>query len=316
MRWLTLLVSVPPKPIRHRVGVWRKLKRMGAVPLRGSAWLLPETPDTTEAFQWLAQEVGSVKGQATLLHVDAIEPMSDERVAALFHEARAADYETVMRGCRDLLAPLDRQRSGRLALEPLKVRLETLRRELDRVAAIDHLQSPLGAKARALWESAARRVRALEARPPVAAGRRRSALPPAGTTWVTRPRPGIDRIASAWLIKRFVDAQARFAFADPADAAKKGVPFDVAGAEFSHHGEDCTFETLLKRSGLRDRRLRAIAEIVHEADLRDGKFPRPEAAGVDLALRGLAATTHDDHELLERGMTVLDGLYSTLKPRG
>jgi len=132
---------------------------------------------------------------------------------------------------------------------------------------------------------------------------------------VTRPRPHIDRIASAWLVKRFIDPHARFAFADPTDAAKKGIPFDILGAEFGHHGEDCTFETLLKRFGLKDRRLRIIAEIVHEADLRDGKFSRHEASGVDLAIRGMAATLHDDDELLERGMAVFDGLYEALKQK-
>ena len=314
MRWLTLLLTVPPAPIRHRVGVWRKLKRMGAVPLKGSGWMLPETPETTELFQWLAQEVQSVRGQAMLLRVDGIETMGEDQVAALFHEARADDYQAVMRGCRDLLAQVDRQRSARGSSESLKTRLEALRRELDRVQAIDHLQSPLGGKARGLWESVAARVRALDARPAVRRRRPRE-RPPAGSTWVTRPRPHIDRIASAWLIKRFVDDQARFAFADAADAPRKGIPFDILGAEFGHQGEDCTFETLLRRFELKDRRLKALAEIVHEADLRDGKFARPEAAGVDLALRGFAATIHDDHELLDRGMAVLDGLYATLKSR-
>jgi hypothetical protein len=314
MRWLTLLITVPPAPIRHRVGVWRKLRRMGAVPLKGSGWMLPETPETTELFQWLAQEVQSIRGHAMLLRVDGIETMSDEQVAVLFHEARTSDYQAVMQGCRDLLAQVDRQRSARGSSQSLKTKLETLGRELDRIQAIDHLQSPLGAKARALWETAATRVRALDARP-AARGRGATARPPTGSTWVTRPRPHIDRIASAWLIKRFVDDQARFAFADPADAPKKGIPFDILGAEFGHQGEDCTFETLLRRFGLKDRRLKALAEIVHEADLRDGKFTRPEAAGVDLALRGLAATIHDDHELLDRGMAVLDGLYATLKSR-
>ena len=202
-----------------------------------------------------------------------------------------------------------------MSLEPARARLEGLRRELDRIQTVDYLESPLGRRARALWEAAAKRLQAVAARPRAATGRRHHAFPPAGSTWVTRPRPHIDRIASAWLIKRFIDPHARFAFADPADAAKKGIPFDILGAEFGHHGEDCTFETLLKRAGLKDRRLRSLAEIVHEADLRDGKFPRDEVSGVDLALRGMAATVRDDDELLERGMAVFDGLYSVLKQK-
>lgn len=316
MRWLTLLVSLPPTPTRHRVGTWRKLKRMGAVALRDAVWILPDTPETLELFQWLVQEIQTARGEATLLRVDRIETMSDEQIGALFHRALAPEYEAVMRGCRELAVQVDRQRAARRGTAgALKSKLERLKRELDRLAAIDYLESPLGRRAREQWESLARRVRALEARPTAATGRRRSDLPPAGSTWVTRPRPHIDRIASAWLIKRFLDPQARFAFVDPADAAKKGIPFDILGAEFGHQADDCTFETLLKRARLTDRRLAVIAELVHEADLRDGKFMRTETAGLDLALRGLAAATQDDHELLERGMALFDGLYNVLKQK-
>ena len=132
---------------------------------------------------------------------------------------------------------------------------------------------------------------------------------------MTRPRPHIDRIASAWLIKRFCDPGATFVFADAADAQRKGIPFDVLGAEFGHHGEDCTFETLVKRFGIKDRRVRVIAEIVHEADLADGKFTRHEATGVDLAIQALAETTEDDHDLLERGMALFNGLFAVLKDK-
>jgi len=153
----------------------------------------------------------------------------------------------------------------------------------------------------------------VETRPHAPAGRHRASLPPPGSTWVTRPRPHIDRIASAWLIRRFYDAHANFAFADASDAARKGIPFDVLGAEFGHHGEDCTYETLIRRFGIKDRRAKVIAEIVHEADLHDGKFTRNESTGVDLAIKGLAEATPDDHDLLERGMAIFDGLYTVLK---
>jgi hypothetical protein len=312
MRWLTLLMSLPPSPTRHRVGVWRKLQRLGAVRLRGAGWILPETPETTERFQWLVQEIESVGGEATLLRVDQIEPMSDEQVSALFHRARDAEYETVVKECRDVLGQLDRARPGGAALAKLRGRLDAARRELDRIGAIDYLKAPLGVRATALWETSAARLRAAESGP-APRRRRAGALPPRGSTWVTRPRPHIDRIASAWLIKRFCDPDARFAFADAADAAGKGVPFDVLGAEFGHHGEDCTFETLVKRFAIRDRRVTAIAEMVHEADLADGKFTSREAPGLDLAVRALAQSVDDDGELLDRGMAVFDGLYALLK---
>jgi hypothetical protein len=313
-RWLTLLTTLPPTPTRHRVGVWRKLQRMGAVRLRGSAWLLPESAETTELFQWLVQEIESFRGEATLLHVDRIENMTAEQVTALFHKARTAEYDTVVRGCREILAQVDRSRTSHGgAVATLRAKLDGLRRELDRVQAIDYLEAPAGPRALTLWETTAKRLRATEAPPRPAAGRRRNSLPSRGSTWVTRPRPHIDRIASAWLIKRFCDPDATFAFADAADAARKGIPFDVLGAEFGHQGQDCTFETLIKRFAIKDRRVKVIAEIVHEADLHDGKFTRSEAAGFDLAVKGLADAMPDDHELLERGAVLFDGLYRVLK---
>jgi hypothetical protein len=197
----------------------------------------------------------------------------------------------------------------------VRARLDALKRELDRIQAIDYLDSPTGRRAKAAWEATAKRLRAIETRPAIGSKRHRGSVPPAGSTWVTRPRPHIDRIASAWLIKRFCDPTARFAFADAADADRKGIPFDILGAEFGHQGADCTFETLVKRFGIKDRRVKLIAEIVHEADLHDGKFTRQESTGVDLAIKGLAAATQDDHELLERGMAMFDGLYSVLKQK-
>jgi len=316
MGWLTLLTTLPPTPTRHRVGVWRKLQRMGAVRLRGSAWILPETPETTERFQWLLQEIQSFRGEATLLHVERIGNMTEEQVTALFHKARAEEYQAVVHGCRDILAHLDRRRpTQRGAAGELRGKLDALKRELDRIQAIDYLPTPTGSRARALWEATAKRLRELEAGPRASGGRHPTGLPPRGSTWVTRPRPHIDRIASAWLIKRFCDPDAAFAFADAADASRKGVPFDVLGAEFGHHGEDCTFETLVKRFGIKDRRVKIIAEIVHEADLQDGKFTRQESTGLDLAIGALAASTPDDHELLERGMALFEGLHGVLKKK-
>jgi hypothetical protein len=129
--------------------------------------------------------------------------------------------------------------------------------------------------------------------------------------WVTRPRPHIDRIASAWLIKRFVDPEAEFVFADPAEFPKDAIPFDAPGVELSHQGEDCTFETLIKRARLRDRRLIRLAEIVHEADLRDGKYSHEEARGIDAAIRALLAASPDDQQVLAQGLALFEGLYAT-----
>src|SRR5438132_9294200 len=152
MRWLTLLTALLPKPTRHRVGVWRKLQRMGAVRLRGAGWILPETPETAELFQWLVQEIQSFRGEATLLRVDRIETMTDDEIAALFHKARAPEYQAVTQGCRESLRHLDRyQKNHRRPIRQLPRTLDGLKRELDRVQAIDYLRAPVGERARALW---------------------------------------------------------------------------------------------------------------------------------------------------------------------
>jgi hypothetical protein len=242
--------------------------------------------------------------------------MTDEEIVALFHSARAAEYQAVVQGCREILRHLDRYHANhRRSIPKLRARLDGLKRELDRVQAADYLKAPAGERAASIWETTAKRLRAVESRPQPPARRRRGALPARGSTWVTRPRPHIDRIASAWLIKRFYDPQATFEFADAADASRKGVPFDVLGAEFGHHGDDCTFETLVKRFRISDRRVTVLAEIVHEADLHDGKFTRNEAAGLDLAINGLVEAIADDHELLARGGALFEGLYAVLKQK-
>src|SRR5947207_197843 len=154
MRWLTLLLSLPPTPTRHRVGVWRKLQRMGAVKLRGAAWILPETTETTELFQWLVQEIQSFRGEATLLRVDRVETMSDEEIAELFHKARGPEYQAVVQGCRDILRHLDRSQANYRRSSPqLRGKLDGLKRELDRIQSIDYLKTPVGERARGLWET-------------------------------------------------------------------------------------------------------------------------------------------------------------------
>jgi hypothetical protein len=275
------------------------------VPLRSSAYLLPDSPDRYEQFQWLAQEVQRDGGEATLLRVDRIENMQQPDVVRLFQEARNQDYAALAERYRKLLTG----RRPRLAEE-----LARLAREMGRVAEIDFFEAPGRREVERAREAVEQRTAAARARPAGAA-------PPLdlaalkGRRWVTRPRPHVDRIASAWLIKRFVDPEAEFVFAPPDQIPGDAIPFDMAGVDFGHQGEDCTFETLLRRTGLRDRKLAILAEIVHEADIKDQKFSREEARGIDLALRALLSAIKDDHEALAHGMTLFDGLYATVGER-
>jgi hypothetical protein len=303
--WLLLLLSLPPRPSSLRVRAWRRLKALGAVALKSGAYLLPFSPDRYEQFQWLAQEIQKDRGEATLLKVDRVENMKQPEIVRLFHEARNADYAALT----DRYRKLGSAKGPRLAEE-----LARLARELDRLADIDFFEAPGRQQALRAREAAERRVTGLAKAGTRPAGRLDlEALQ--GRRWATRPRPHVDRIASAWLIKRFLDPAAEFVFTTADELPGDAIPFDMAGVEFGHQGDQCTFETLLHRSGLRDRRLAAIAEIVHEADLRDGKFQREEARGLDLILRGLLAAIKDDQEALAQGLTLFDGLYSTIGER-
>ncbi len=309
---ILLLVGVPPTPSSLRVRVWRRLRSLGAVPLKRSAYLLPDTPERYEDFQWLAQEIEREGGEATLIRIQQIENISPENVQRLLHEPRDHDYRQLAARYRKVLQSLDKKPAVKGARLPEE--LAHLAREHQRIRDIDYFDAPSGAEVRRLEEVIAMRTRRQEPvhreerRPLDLAGLR-------GRRWVTRPRPHIDRIASAWLIKRFIDPDAEFLFAPPAEFPKDAIPFDAPGVELSHQGEDCTFETLVKRARLRDRRLARLAEIVHEADLRDGKYPHEEARGIDVAVRALLAASPDDRQVLAQGMTLFEGLYATTSRR-
>jgi hypothetical protein len=237
--------------------------------------------------------------------VDRIENMQQPDVVRLFQEARNQDYAALAERYRKLL----KGRRPRLNEE-----LARLAREMGRITEIDFFEAPAR-------HEVARAREAVEERTASGRGRPAGAAPPLDLAalksrrWVTRPRPHVDRIASAWLIKRFVDPEAEFVFAPPDQVPPDAIPFDMAGVDFGHQGEDCTFETLLRRTGLRDRKLAILAEIVHEADIKDQKYTREEARGIDLALRALLSAIKDDHEALAHGMILFDGLYATIGER-
>jgi len=309
---LLLLIGLPPTPSSLRVRVWRRLRSLGAVPLKRSAYLLPDTPERYEDFQWLAQEIERDGGEATLIRVQQIENLDEADVLALFHEPRNQDYRQLATRYRKALQGLEQKSAARRARATEE--LSRLARDHQRIRDVDFFGAPGGAEVRRLEEVIAMRTRRPESP-------RRAPAPTLdlstlrGRRWVTRPRPHVDRVASAWLIKRFIDAQAEFVFAAPAQFPGDAIPFDAPGVELSHQGEDCTFETLVKRAGLRDRRLARLAEVVHEADLRDGKYPHEEARGIDVAVRALLAASPDDHQVLAQGMALFEGLYTTTPRR-
>jgi hypothetical protein len=248
-----------------------------------------------------------------LVRVQQIENMSRDDVLRLFRDPRDRDYRHLAVRYRRALQRLDRKSEATSAR--VQEELARLAKDHQRIRDIDFFDAPGGAEVRRLEETIAMRTRPSESprrevRPTLDLTKLR------GRRWVTRPRPHIDRIASAWLIKRFIDPDAQFLFAPPAEFPDDTIPFDAPGVELSHQGEDCTFETLLKRARLHDRRLVRLAEVVHEADLRDGKYPHEEARGIDVAVRAMLAVSSDDQQVLAQGMALFEGLYATTPRRG
>lgn len=309
--WLVLIVSLPREPSSLRVRAWRRLKTLGAITLKRGVWVLPASVETVEQVQWLAQEVERDRGEATLLRVDRVENLSTEELVRRFHDARNGDYRGLAERYRRLLRTLDRARG---VPERARVHDEAARlgRELTRLREIDYFDAPGAAEVVRSREAVEARLTSPSPPAPAQAG----LADLRGRVWVTRPRPHVDRLASAWFIRRFVDPEARFVFATPEARPPDAVPFDMVGAELGHQGDRCTFETLLVRSARRDPALAAMAEIVHETDLRDGKYAREEARGLDLAIRGLLAATPDDTAMLATGFTLFEGLYATLGGTG
>lgn len=314
-KWLVLIYTLPPEAGSSRVRIWRKLKKLGAVSFRNSAYLLPFGEERYEIAQWLCQAIQRAEGEATLLKVEQIENLADNEVAELFRRARNEDYAGLIKAGEawlDRLHALPRGNAARGGVA-LADELKSLEKQLAELREIDYFRAPNRQEADGVLKRCRAILRELLGRRQSTTTGKSTVLKAGsfrGMTWVTRPRPHVDRMASAWMIRRFIDPEATFAFANPPEKVKGSIPFDYPGVEFGHQGEDCTFETLLKRFGLKDRALRIVAEIVHDTDLKDAKFERDEAKGIDAVLKGFAATIADDQSLLAEGLRLFDALYA------
>jgi hypothetical protein len=280
------------------------------VAIKNSVYVLPMSADTLEDFQWIVREIVSEGGDATLCRASFVEGLSDEQIHHLFHIAREEDYAQIASEARESV----RETRGKLAREDerrgaLDTELARLKKRMEEVSAIDFF----GAPGR---ETAATAIGALEDRlrmpTPRVPGREEKPVRAAyrGRTWVTRSNVHVDRIASAWLVKRFIDEQAQFRFVPrQAYGARDGeVTFDMFDATFTHVGDRCTFEVLLDQFDLRDAGLRHIGEIVHDIDVKDGKFAREEAPGFASVIAAIAVARKGDDERIAFGSSILDAL--------
>lgn len=294
--WLLLTFSLPRKGASLRVSVWRKLQRYGSLPLGNSGYLLPNDTANREKFEWLATTIRGSHGEASVLEVQSIDNYTGSQLAKRFTDARAADYRELLKDVR------------RASAKKLPMQIARLRERFQEIVSIDFFTSPL-------------RERVERALATLQEPQAKQSLPDLGKVsrsayqnrkWVTRPRPGVDRVMSAWLIRKFIDPKAHFVFANEDQKPTDAVPFDMYEGGFGHRGEDCTFETLTKAFRILDKRVAVMGEIVHDADLFDEKFGRREGFGVDEVMKGWAQQNLSDSELLERGMQLAEGIYRSL----
>ncbi|HEY6946013.1 MAG TPA: chromate resistance protein ChrB domain-containing protein [Candidatus Acidoferrum sp.] len=298
--WLLLTFTLPTKRASQRVEIWRKLQRYGTVQLGNSGYLLPSSASNEERFQWLARTIRRYGGDASVVRVESIDNLSTPQLKARFSEARAREYQELIQEIKALLGgSAEGKSSGRLS---------RLRNRFQEIVEVDFFDSPLQVRVRELLEHASTSRVAKPDRARINPKDYKSRV------WVTRPRPGVDRCASAWLIRNFIDEHARFIFAPEDKVPASAVPFDMfQEGGFGHRGEDCTFETLEKEFRVRDRRVGVIGQMIHDADLLDDRFGRKEGYGVDEILKGWARQGLPNTELLERGVQLTEGLYHSLK---
>lgn len=311
-RWLLFVHQLPSNSSNLRVRTWRRLQQVGAIPIKQAVYVLPDSPGAREDFEWLRTEVKASGGDASVFVANHVDAWSDDAVIELFRRSGQDGYAALAAEVQQALKRATTARRPRGTRAPAIGRLLALFRE--RLAALDAVDF-FGSAGRDRVTALVTQLEALilpsaPEQGHSASSSRSAAVSYQGRLWVTRPRPGVDRMASAWLIRRCIDQGASFGFAADAEAVPAdGVPFDMFGVEFSHQGEGCTFETLCRVFGVEDPAIARVATIVHDLDLKDGRFGAPEASTVSTLIEGLQLAHADDDTLLEQGMALFEALY-------
>lgn len=317
--WLLFFSSLPTKPVGNRVKVWRKLVKSGAVQIKGSVYVLPQSEEHVEFLQWLVQEIDGMGGEAAFARIDRMETMTDGEIIALFQRRKKDDYREIVKALEVAERRIESLRQGGAppAIRRQAAQLAKIRKDFDESRRTDFFDAPDGSAIEARLAHDAAALQALEVveKGSTAAARiiGRSVSAYQGRRWMTRKSPFVDRMASAWLIRKFIDSAAVFGFLDGAASPAAGtdaVVFDVTGGEFTHVGDLCTFEVLVRSFKLRKPALAKMSEIVHDLDIKDHRYHPAEAAGVEEILAGIKRTARDDGDALERGMAVFEMLYA------
>ncbi|MBN9554903.1 MAG: chromate resistance protein [Alphaproteobacteria bacterium] len=310
---MLLVQQLPAKPAYLRVKIWRQLQSLGVVSLKNSVFVLPETEQTRVDFQRLLSEIEREGGEGLICRAEFLAGIRDVQVRALFNAARDADYGAIAKDLRAFSQTLRKAKNRKADLGPALIKFR--QRFMD-ASRIDYF----GAPGRLPVEAS---LAALEHRPITKApgSAKSGAIDPKALTaraWVTRQDIHVDRIACAWLIKRFVDPKGTLKFVSSNDY--KPLPgelrFDMQDGEFTHEGDNCSFETILKRAGVSNPALKAIGEIIHDIDLKDGKFNRPETAGIAHVIAGICRTQGEDEARVMRGNELFDDTYEQFRRGG
>jgi hypothetical protein len=314
--WLLIFYSVPAHPVSGRMRIWRKLAKAGAVQLKGAVYILPATDEHQELFQWIIGEVKTLGGDGSFVRTSRIETLRDAEVRSLFNAQRDEEYRELDKVLDGLERKVQSSRKSAVAGVKSSVSdaLSALWKTFDEINKRDFFSAPLGKDTGKRLQAIATTLKGLQepgsAKPAPLA--RKDAGQYHRKVWVTRKRPFIDRMASAWLIRRFVDRDATFRFIDEKDRDGLGqgeISFDMQGGEFTHYGELCTFEVLMRSFGIKDRAVRKIAEIVHDLDLKDDKYGNAAGSGIEEVLTGVRKASTDDADMLEKGMAVFEMMY-------
>jgi hypothetical protein len=311
-RWLLLIHQLPPAPAYLRVKTARQLQKLGAVAVKNSVYVLPNTDSAGESFAWLSQEIAAGGGEATLCESSFVGGTSNGAIEALFHTARGKDYQELAQEIRLALKALGKSvRIVEARRTSAETALARFRRRLGEITELDFFGAPGRETTASLVASLEERLRQplADAPPPIDSLPRRVK----GAVWVTRKGVHVDRIASAWLIKRFIDRDAKLKFVPSKGYSPQNdeLRFDMFEAEYTHEGDSCTFEVLARRFQISDGAISAIAEVIHDIDVRDGKFGRAETPGVERLINGIALTQADDEARVALGSQLFDALYES-----
>ena len=311
-RWYLLIHQLPPEPLYLRAKIRQRLTRVGAVALKNAVYVLPRLEDCLEDFEWIAQEAIAGGGEAYVCESDFRESGTNAALVERFRRDRDTDYAALAESIRQWSRKPKRRGGANPPEEDLPARLARSRRRFDEIAHVDFYRARGRDEVERLLQALERRIASGQA----SDSRGKPPFPNlSNRTWVTRKGVKVDRIASAWLIRRFHDARARFRFIDPRQQTPRPreITFDMVGGDFTHEEDRCTFETIRGRAGLKDPALGPIAEIVHEIDLKDGKFGRPETRGIEQILAGIVNAYSRDEERLDRGFALFDELYESFR---